>query len=599
MAKKGDDFNDPKDQLAAFKKDIGQRYMDGLISDKEYEDMLHEKEAELGLAGSVATMPSEGPECPSCGALINPQDTECRICGIALMPVLAEIQPAPGPQSTKYSVPENWKEEWIDKPYRDMPPKELLKQPPEVLKGVSKDDSDRMAEAFNVKTLGDFATIKYLAWAQELAMMKNDPQPFKKEDFEHKLIKEYEGKELDEILKAPTNALEGVSESDSKKLAKAFNVKTVEELGNLKFINWAKGIHDLAQQAEAEQPAPPRKIPENWREEWLDKPYRDLSPEELLTQPPDVLKGVSEDDSIKMAAAFNVQTLEDFTTIKYLGWAQELAELKENPGSYKKDLFRDKLIKEYEGKELDEILKAPTYALQGVSEGDSKKLDNAFKIKTVEDLGNLKFISWAKGINELAQKPEGKKPIDIYYVPENWREEWLDKPYRDLPPAELLKQPPDALKGVSKDDSKKMKDAFNIKTLEGFATTKYMIWAQELVGLKSNPEAFRNKDFEHKVIKEYEKKKLGEILTSPTYAIQGISEGDAKKLTKAFNVATIEELGTLKFIIWANRIYDMAPPKIYKVGEKVLMPSGQIGRVAYVTKPNVEGIQEIEVVVGQ
>jgi len=594
LAKRGDDLNDPKDQLAAFKKDIGEQYMDGLISDKEYENKLHEKEAELGLAeGSAATMPVEGPECPSCGALVNPQDTECKICGIALMPVLAEIQP------TKYSVLENWKEEWIDKPYRDMPPEELLKQPPEVLKGVSKGDSDRMADAFNVKTLEDFATIKYLGWAQELAELKDNPGSYKKDLFKDKLIKEYEDKELDEILNAPTFALQGVSEGDSKKLAKAFNVDTIEKLGNLKFINWAKGIHDLAQQAEAEKPAQPRKIPENWREEWLDKQYRDLPPEELLKRPPDVLKGVSEDDSIKMAAAFNVQTVVDFATIKYFGWAQELAELKENPGSYKKDLFKDKLIKEYEDKELDEILKGPTYALQGVSEGDSKKLDKAFNIKTVEDLGNLKFINWAKGINELAQQSEDKKRADIYYIPENWREEWLDKPYRDLPPEELLKQPPDVLKGVSKDDSKKMKDAFNIKTLEGFATTKYMIWAQELVGLKSNPGAFRNKDFEHKLIKEYEKKKLEEILMSPTYAIQGVSEGDAKKLTKAFNVVTIEELGTLKFVIWANRIYDMAPPRIYKVGNKVLIPSGQIGRVAYVTKPNVEGIQEIEVAVSQ
>ena len=98
MAKKGSGSETPEEILAAYKKEIGGKYMDGLISDKEYENLLYAKEAELGLGGSAAIAPQppeEGPECPSCGALMSPQDTECQICGMAVTPVLVMAAPAP------------------------------------------------------------------------------------------------------------------------------------------------------------------------------------------------------------------------------------------------------------------------------------------------------------------------------------------------------------------------------------------------------------------------------------------------------------------------------------------------------------------------
>ena len=87
----------PEAEFDDYKKDIGKQYMDGLISDKEYEDMLEAKRAELGLgAPSEPIKEAEGPECPSCGALVNAQDTECGICGTTLAPVLSdEGQEAP------------------------------------------------------------------------------------------------------------------------------------------------------------------------------------------------------------------------------------------------------------------------------------------------------------------------------------------------------------------------------------------------------------------------------------------------------------------------------------------------------------------------
>jgi hypothetical protein len=58
--------------------------------------------------------------------------------------------------------------------------------------------------------------------------------------------KSWEDKSLKEIAKAPVDALQGVSEGDAKLLAEAFNVKTVEDLANLKYVKWAQAIVALA-----------------------------------------------------------------------------------------------------------------------------------------------------------------------------------------------------------------------------------------------------------------------------------------------------------------------------------------------------------------
>lgn len=54
-----------------------------------------------------------------------------------------------------------------------------------------------------------------------------------------------------------------------------------------------------------------------------------------------------------------------------------------------------KLDKAYEDSSLEAILAAPVSALQGVSDADGEKLQAAFGIKTVRDLGSNKFFATA------------------------------------------------------------------------------------------------------------------------------------------------------------------------------------------------------------
>ena len=62
--------------------------------------------------------------------------------------------------------------------------------------------------------------------------------------------------------------------------------------------------------------------------------------------------------------------------------------------------------KAYEKKSLKEIANAPVAALQGVSDNDSKLLQEAFNVKTVSDLAKLKYVKWAQAICTLAEGEE-------------------------------------------------------------------------------------------------------------------------------------------------------------------------------------------------
>jgi len=62
--------------------------------------------------------------------------------------------------------------------------------------------------------------------------------------------------------------------------------------------------------------------------------------------------------------------------------------------------------KKYETMSLKEIAKAPVAAIQGLSENDGKLLQEAFGVKTVSDLANLKYVKWAQAICILAEGEE-------------------------------------------------------------------------------------------------------------------------------------------------------------------------------------------------
>ncbi|MBM7440092.1 hypothetical protein [Streptomyces sp. HB132] len=62
----------------------------------------------------------------------------------------------------------------------------------------------------------------------------------------------------------------------------------------------------------------------------------------------------------------------------------------------------DKVLdKAWADKSLPEILAAPVAALKGVSDRDGELLDEAFGVKTVADLADLKYVRWAQALASL------------------------------------------------------------------------------------------------------------------------------------------------------------------------------------------------------
>lgn len=63
---------------------------------------------------------------------------------------------------------------------------------------------------------------------------------------ESKLDKAFHGKNAQELAAAPVSAIKGVSEGDAELLLKAFNIKSIKDLGTNKFFLTAQAIAHLA-----------------------------------------------------------------------------------------------------------------------------------------------------------------------------------------------------------------------------------------------------------------------------------------------------------------------------------------------------------------
>ncbi len=65
---------------------------------------------------------------------------------------------------------------------------------------------------------------------------------------------------------------------------------------------------------------------------------------------------------------------------------------------------------------------------------------------------------------------------------------FVDKAYEKMSFKELAKAPVDALSGVSENDAKLLKEAFNVKTVADLAALKYVKWAEAICTLAAGEE---------------------------------------------------------------------------------------------------------------
>jgi len=123
--------------------------------------------------------------------------------------------------------------------------------------------------------------------------------------------------------------------------------------------------------------------------------------------------------------------------------------------------------KAYEDKSIEKLVKAPVFAISGVSETDAEDLKKAFGIRTVEDFATNKYVRLAQGICCFSECSG----------------EILDKAFESKEYENLARKPVSAISGVSKEDAALLKKAFGIDNIKELATNKYVAIAQTTVSL--------------------------------------------------------------------------------------------------------------------
>lgn len=136
----------------------------------------------------------------------------------------------------------------------------------------------------------------------------------------------------------------------------------------------------------------------------IDKEYESLSLREILKKPVSVLQGLSERQADLVKEAFRISTVEQFAKLRFAkwSWAIEVLEHYKNESGDGNININNAVDKDWEEKSLTEILNAPMHALQGLSERQADLMYEAFKIKSVKQLANLRFIKMARSIYYLA-----------------------------------------------------------------------------------------------------------------------------------------------------------------------------------------------------
>ena len=131
---------------------------------------------------------------------------------------------------------------FYDKSYEDKNILELVKAPVEAISGVSDSDAEKLKKAFNVETVMDLATSEYIILAQAVNNFSLCSGAL--------LDQEFLSKDLIELAEKPVHAIKGISEEDADALREAFNVKTIRDLAENKYVSIARTTVSLAAMVE-------------------------------------------------------------------------------------------------------------------------------------------------------------------------------------------------------------------------------------------------------------------------------------------------------------------------------------------------------------
>lgn len=117
---------------------------------------------------------------------------------------------------------------------------------------------------------------------------------------------------------------------------------------------------------------------------FFDKAYEGKSIEELCKAPVHAITGVSETDAVVLEVAFDIKTVEDLATNKYVRLAQGINSLSE--------VSVQILDKTFESKIYENLAKKPVSAISGITEENAALLKRIFGIDTIREMAENKYV---------------------------------------------------------------------------------------------------------------------------------------------------------------------------------------------------------------
>jgi LysM repeat protein len=249
-------------------------------------------------------------------------------------------------------------------------------------------------KVFRIETIHDLANLEFARTAVAIcnAADRGDTS-FETGFAENSIKKKFRKFSPAMVAEGPVHMLVGISAGKGKLLKRSLGISTIRDLAEMKFVKVARNI--------------------DYKEK-LIKNYQDTPLNELPEAPLYALQGVSVRDAGLLKKAFGIETIEDFSSLKYFHWAKEIAEAAEKGIDIDREIFSERLVKKYETQEISKLIKAPVSALQGVSNKDGDLIYRAFKVKTIKKFAELKYWTWACGIMEFyrSAKAEPEKPAE-------------------------------------------------------------------------------------------------------------------------------------------------------------------------------------------
>jgi hypothetical protein len=127
---------------------------------------------------------------------------------------------------------------FYDKAYEEKNILELVEAPVQAISGVSETDAELLKKSFEIETVMDLATNEYITLAQAVNNFSQCSGAI--------LDQEFNSKDFIELSEKPVHAIKGISEEDAERLDEAFNIKTIMDLAQNKYVSIAQTTVSLA-----------------------------------------------------------------------------------------------------------------------------------------------------------------------------------------------------------------------------------------------------------------------------------------------------------------------------------------------------------------